>query len=89
MLILVVIPILYEGVHYSTPGCCRPLAKGDYRGFLILCKLISNRYKFVSFTIQELISVDSGYETLDMQIEGDRITAIAPQLPISGIGVDG
>ncbi len=44
----------------------------------------------VSFTIQDvLIPVDNGYETVDVQIEGDRITAIAPQLEVIGFRVDG
>lgn len=40
----------------------------------------------MSFTIQQvLIFVDNGYETVDVQIESDRIAAIAPQLPASGV----
>jgi cytosine/adenosine deaminase-related metal-dependent hydrolase len=44
----------------------------------------------MSFTIQKvLIPVDNGYETVDVQIESDRIAAIAPQLPASGVVIDG
>jgi cytosine/adenosine deaminase-related metal-dependent hydrolase len=44
----------------------------------------------VSFTIQNvLIPVDCGYETVDVQIEGEGITAIAPQLQVIGTAIDG
>lgn len=44
----------------------------------------------MSFTIQKvLIAVDNGYQTVDVQIESDRIAAIAPQLPASGVVIDG
>ncbi|HEY9624327.1 MAG TPA: amidohydrolase [Crinalium sp.] len=43
-----------------------------------------------SFTIQRvLIPAEDGYATVDVQIEGDRITAIAPHLDPVGILVDG
>lgn len=42
------------------------------------------------FTIQNaLILTDQGYNTLDIQITADRITAIAPSLPIVGEAIDG
>jgi guanine deaminase len=44
----------------------------------------------VSFTIQGvLIASESGYETVDVQIVGERITAIAPQLEPLGTLVEG
>lgn len=44
----------------------------------------------MSFTIQKvLIPVNNGYETQDIQIEGDAIAAIAPQLPASGTVING
>lgn len=44
----------------------------------------------VSFTIQgALIPVENGYATVDVQIEGDRITAIADQLTPLGTVVNG
>lgn len=44
----------------------------------------------MNYTIQKvLVPVDRGYETVDVQIEGDRITGIAPQLPVSGTVIDG
>jgi 5-methylthioadenosine/S-adenosylhomocysteine deaminase len=43
----------------------------------------------VSFTIkQALVSVDNGYEAVDVQILDQRITAIAPNLEIIGTAVD-
>ena len=44
----------------------------------------------MSYTIQQvLIPKDNGYKTVDVQIEDGKIAAIAPQLPTSGIVVDG
>ena len=44
----------------------------------------------MSFTIQNvLISVDRAYETVDVQIENDRIVAIAPHLDPVGTLIDG
>jgi len=44
----------------------------------------------MNFTIQKvLIPVDRGYETVDVQIAGDKISAIAPQLQVSGTVIDG
>ncbi len=44
----------------------------------------------MSFTIQAvLIPVDDGYDTVDVQIEGTHITAIAPQLEVIGTAIDG
>lgn len=44
----------------------------------------------MSFTIQHaLIPTDDGYETVDVQIEDNRISAIAPHLPASGNVIDG
>ena len=44
----------------------------------------------MSFTIQKvLIPVEQGYEIQDVQIEGDKIAAIASQLPVSGKVIDG
>lgn len=44
----------------------------------------------MGFTIQKaLIPVERGYETVDVQIKGDRITAIAPQLPVNSTVVNG
>lgn len=41
-------------------------------------------------TIQNvLIPIDNGYETQDVQIEGEQITAIAPNLPVNGTAIDG
>lgn len=43
-----------------------------------------------SFTIQGvLIPVEGGYDTTDVQIEGDRLTAIGPNLPPMGTVVNG
>lgn len=43
----------------------------------------------MSFTIkQALVSVDNGYEAVDVQILDQRITAIAPNLEIIGTAVD-
>lgn len=44
----------------------------------------------MSYTIQNvLIPVEHGYETVDVQIEGESITAIAPQLQVIGTAIDG
>lgn len=44
----------------------------------------------MSFTIQQVLIPDrQGYATLDIQIEKDKITAIAPQLDVRGKLVDG
>ncbi|WNZ47642.1 amidohydrolase [Leptolyngbya boryana CZ1] len=44
----------------------------------------------MSFTIQNvLIPDDQGYKTVDVQIQADRITAIAPNLPVIGTVIDG
>lgn len=44
----------------------------------------------MSFTIQNvLIPDDQGYKTVDVQIQADRITAIAPNLPAVGTVIDG
>ncbi len=44
----------------------------------------------MSFTIQKvLIPVEQGYETQDVQIEGDKIAAIASELPVRGKVIDG
>lgn len=44
----------------------------------------------MSFTIQNaLLPTPNGYETLDVQIIGDRITAIAPNLKVTGTPIDG
>ena len=44
----------------------------------------------MSYTIQQaLIPVEEGYTTVDVQIENDRIAAIAPQLPVNGTAIDG
>ena len=44
----------------------------------------------MSFTIQKvLIPVEQGYEIQDVQIEGDRIAAIASHLPVRGKVIDG
>lgn len=44
----------------------------------------------MSFTIQNvLIPVEHGYETVDVQIEGEAITAIAPRLQVTGTAIDG
>lgn len=43
-----------------------------------------------AYTIQQvLIPVEDGYATVDVQIESDRIAAIAPQLPVNGTAIDG
>ncbi len=45
---------------------------------------------FVGCTIQNvLIPTEQGYETVDVQIEGDRIAAIGPNLPVLGAVVEG
>lgn len=44
----------------------------------------------MTYTIQDvLIPTDSGYETVSVTIEHDRITAIAPHLPAQGTVIDG
>ena len=44
----------------------------------------------MSFTIQNvLIPVAKGYETVNVQIEGEGITAIAPDLQVIGTGING
>jgi cytosine/adenosine deaminase-related metal-dependent hydrolase len=44
----------------------------------------------VSFTIQNvLIPVDKGYNTVDVQIQGEGISAIAPELEVTGTAIDG
>ena len=44
----------------------------------------------MNYTIQKvLVPVDRGYETVDVQITGDRITAIASHLPVNGTVIDG
>ncbi|MBE9179490.1 amidohydrolase [Oculatella sp. LEGE 06141] len=44
----------------------------------------------MGFTIQNvLIPTEQGYETVDVQIEGDRITAVAPGLEVNGTAIDG
>lgn len=44
----------------------------------------------MSFTIQNvLIPVDNGYDTVDVQISDDGITAIAPQLEVIGTAISG
>ncbi|HLO49694.1 MAG TPA: amidohydrolase, partial [Kamptonema sp.] len=44
----------------------------------------------MSFTIENgLISVEGGYETANVQVEGDRISAIAPNLELAGTAIDG
>lgn len=44
----------------------------------------------MTFTIQQVLIGDrDGYTTVDLQIEGDKITAIAPQLDVRGKLVDG
>ncbi|WP_250121577.1 amidohydrolase [Chroococcidiopsis sp. CCMEE 29] len=44
----------------------------------------------MSFTIQNvLIPIDRSYETVDVQIEDEKITAIEPQLQVSGTAIDG
>ena len=51
---------------------------------------MDSKDKFVSYTIQNvLIPVEHGYETVDVQIEGESITAIAPQLQVIGTAIDG
>lgn len=61
--------------------------------------VLNGRDKIVSFTIQNvLIPVENGYETVDVQIEGDCLTAItsrqlpwgiAPQLEVISPAIDG
>ena len=42
------------------------------------------------YTVKDvLIPVDKGYDTVDVQIEGEGITAIAPQLEVIGTAIDG
>lgn len=44
----------------------------------------------MSFTIENvLISAEGGYETASVQVEGDRISAIAPNLELTGTAIDG
>ena len=44
----------------------------------------------MSFTIQNvLIPIENGYDTVDVQIEADRIAAIAPRLEAIGTAIDG
>ena len=44
----------------------------------------------MDFTIQQvLIPVEQGYETVDVQIKGDRIAAIAPHLEVEGTPISG
>lgn len=44
----------------------------------------------MSFTIQNvLIAVEHGYETVNVQVEGDKIATIAPQLEVIGTVIDG
>lgn len=44
----------------------------------------------MSYTIKNvLIAIDNGYNTVDVQIEGEGITAIAPQLEVVGTAIDG
>ena len=44
----------------------------------------------MSFTIQNvLIPVDNGYDTVDVQISDDGITAIAPNLEVIGTAISG
>ncbi|OCR01579.1 amidohydrolase [Oscillatoriales cyanobacterium USR001] len=44
----------------------------------------------MSFTIQNvLIPVEGGYKIVNVQVEGDRISAIAPEAPIIGDAIDG
>ncbi len=44
----------------------------------------------MSFTIQNvLIPVERGYEAVDVQIEGDKITAVAPGLEVNDTVIDG
>ncbi|WP_414754331.1 amidohydrolase [Anabaena sp. CCY 9910] len=44
----------------------------------------------MSFTIQNvLLATDDGYITTDVQIVGDKITAIAPNLEVVGTAIDG
>ena len=44
----------------------------------------------MSFTVKDVfIPVDNGYDTVDVQIEGEGITAIAPQLEVIGTAIDG
>lgn len=43
----------------------------------------------MSFTLQQaLIPIDRGYATVDVQIEGDRISAISPHLEVRGTAVN-
>jgi 5-methylthioadenosine/S-adenosylhomocysteine deaminase len=51
---------------------------------------LPQRIEIVSFTIQNvLIPTEQGYETVDVQMEGDRITQIAPNLEPTGTLIDG
>ena len=44
----------------------------------------------MSFTVQDvLIPVDNSYDTVNVQIEGESITAVAPQLEVIGTAIDG
>lgn len=44
----------------------------------------------MNFTIQNvLIPAQHGYETVDIQIEGEKITAIAPELKVIGMAING
>jgi len=44
----------------------------------------------VSFTIQNvLLATDDGYTTADVQVVGDKIAAIAPNLDVIGTAIDG
>lgn len=46
--------------------------------------------EFMSFTIQNvLIPTSEGYTTVDVQIQADRIIAIAPNLTVIGTAIDG
>ncbi|MFW6359849.1 MAG: amidohydrolase, partial [Chroococcales cyanobacterium] len=44
----------------------------------------------MSFTISQVLSPsENGYETVDVQIEGDRIQAIGPHLETKGTRING
>ena len=44
----------------------------------------------MSCTIQSvLIPVEGGYETVDVRVEGDRLAAVAPDLPVVGTAIEG
>ena len=44
----------------------------------------------MNFTIENvLIAVEGGYETVNVQVEGDRISAIAPNIVPGGTAIDG